>query len=87
MSIMPSPLRSRCAAMPIIAPIVTTPVPPMPVTMMLKVRSIAGMCGSGRVLLQCRGIANSTGLAGLGAVHGHEGRAETIDAGEVLVAA
>ena len=33
MSIMPQPLPSRCAAMPMIAPIVTTPVPPTPVTM------------------------------------------------------
>ena len=33
MSIMPQPLPSRWAAMPRIAPIVTTPVPPTPVTM------------------------------------------------------
>ena len=30
----PQPLPSRCAAMPRIAPMVTTPVPPTPVTMM-----------------------------------------------------
>ncbi len=33
MSMMPTPLPSRCAAMPRIAPMVTMPVPPMPVTM------------------------------------------------------
>jgi hypothetical protein len=33
MSMMPQPLPSRCAAMPTIAPTVTMPVPPMPVTM------------------------------------------------------
>ena len=30
MSMMPTPLPSRCAAMPSTPPIVTTPVPPMP---------------------------------------------------------
>jgi hypothetical protein len=34
--------------MPRIAPMVTTPVPPTPVTMMLKVLSMPGSCGSGR---------------------------------------
>ena len=34
MSMMPQPLPSRCAAMPSTAPMVTMPVPPMPVTMM-----------------------------------------------------
>ena len=50
MSIMPQPLPSRCAAMPRIAPTVTTPVPPTPVTMIdvsLLGRAAAGR-GSGR---------------------------------------
>jgi hypothetical protein len=34
MSMMPTPLPSRCAAMPSTPPIVTMPVPPTPVTMM-----------------------------------------------------
>ena len=34
MSITPTPLPSRWAAMPMIAPTVTMPVPPIPVTMM-----------------------------------------------------
>ena len=34
MSMTPTPLPSRCAAMPTMAPMVTMPVPPMPVTMM-----------------------------------------------------
>jgi hypothetical protein len=33
MSMTPQPLPSRCAAMPMMAPTVTMPVPPMPVTM------------------------------------------------------
>src|SRR6478735_7668339 len=38
MSIMPQPLPSRCAAMPRMAPMVTTPVPPTPVTITAKLR-------------------------------------------------
>ena len=47
-----APLPSRCAAMPISAPIVTTPVPPMPVTRMpygcveRRQTSAAGKVGS-----------------------------------------
>ena len=38
-------LPSRCAAMPINAPTVTTPVPPIPVTRILNVPLIGGMSG------------------------------------------
>ncbi len=47
MSSTPTPLPSRCAAMPRMPPMVTTPVPPTPVTMMSKVCPIAGSFGSG----------------------------------------
>ena len=83
-----SPLPSRCAAMPRIAPMVTTPVPPTPVTMMLKVRSMAGIAGSGSGLKRHAVRRDGLGdrLPDLGAVHRHEGRAEAVHAGEVLVA-
>ncbi len=42
------PLPSRCAAMPISAPMVTTPVPPMPVTRMFQGWSRTGSTGCGR---------------------------------------
>ncbi len=42
-----APLPSRCAAIEISAPTVTTPVPPTPVTSTLKVPSMAGSAGSG----------------------------------------
>src|SRR5262245_44142092 len=41
------PLLSRCAAMPSSAPIVTTPVPPMPVTRMLYGSALLASVGSG----------------------------------------
>src|SRR4029078_4143678 len=47
MSSTPTPLPSRWAAMPRMPPIVTTPVPPTPVTMMSYVCLIAGNSGSG----------------------------------------
>ena len=88
MSIMPRPLPSRCAAMPRIAPMVTTPVPPTPVTMTLKVRSMAGIAGSGSGLNVTPSVETVSGTAffDLGAMHRHEGRAEAVHAGEVLVA-
>src|SRR6185437_2234754 len=42
-----TPLPSRCAAMPISAPIVTTPVPPTPVTSKPYGSASAGSLGSG----------------------------------------
>ena len=46
MSIMPQPLPSRCAAMPSMAPIVTTPVPPTPSMIADQPLSIANGAGS-----------------------------------------
>ena len=43
-----APLRSRWAAMPISAPMVITPVPPMPVMRMLKGCASEGALGSGK---------------------------------------
>ena len=88
MSIMPSPLPSRWAAMPRIAPMVTTPVPPTPVTMMLNVWSIARDRGLGQRLEGQRRRRDGLGdrLLHLRAMHRHEGRAEALHAGEVLVA-
>src|SRR5664279_6659743 len=42
------PLPSRCAAMPIKAPMVTTPVPPIPVTRTLYGSAVDGKVGSGK---------------------------------------
>jgi hypothetical protein len=47
MSSTEQPLPSRCAAMPSSAPIVTTPVPPMPVTTMPYGVDVDGSSGSG----------------------------------------
>lgn len=44
-----TPFPSRWAAIPRMAAMVTTPVPPMPVTVMPKGPSRTGMMGSGRV--------------------------------------
>ena len=78
------PLPSRCAAMPISAPIVTTPVPPMPVTRIPY--------GSRR--RRERGLGQRGKLAGLrllrlaqaAALDGDEARAEALHARVVLVA-
>ena len=52
MSIMPQPLPSICAAMPRIAPTVTTPVPPMPVTIAAQEASASeGEMGSGTAIV------------------------------------
>ena len=48
-SIIPTPLPSRCAAIPSNAPTVTTPVPPTPVITMLWVPLMVGSVGSGKV--------------------------------------
>ena len=88
MSIMPQPLPSRCAAMPSIAPTVTTPVPPTP-SMIAAQPSLAKRESAGiRHAVERIGLAgDAVGLADLGAMHGDEGRAEAVDAGEILVAA
>ena len=78
------PLPSRCAAMPSSAPIVTTPVPPMPVTRMPY----------GSVVGRQRGIGQAREVAGLrllrlaqrAALDRDEARAEALDAGVILVA-
>ena len=80
-------LPSTWAAMPSSAPMVMTPVPPMPVTRMLKGPS---SCRRGRLRQigeQRRRIGRgAVGLAQLAAMHGDEARAEAFDAGKVLVA-
>src|SRR3546814_5555018 len=56
---------SRCAAMPSSAPIVTTPVPPMPETMMLNAPSeSAASTGSGRSVCASPASAETLGLRG-----------------------
>ena len=78
------PLPSRCAAMPSSAPIVTTPVPPMPVT-----RMPYGLVGARyRWRGQSREIAalRLLGLAQRAAFDRHEARAKAVDARIILVA-
>ena len=88
MSIMPQPLPSRCAAMPSMAPIVTTPVPPTP-SMIADQPSLSSGngAGSGTPSSGSAVAGDAFRLADLGAVHGDEGRAEAVDAGKILVAA
>ena len=88
MSIMPQPLPSRCAAMPRMAPMVTTPVPPTPSMIDAQPSCRAETAaGSGTPSSGSAVAGDALGLADLGAVHGDEGRAEAVDAGEILVAA
>ena len=68
------PLPSRCAAMPSSAPIVTTPVPPMPVTRMPYGSALDGM-GRLRQMRQVDGLGLLR-LAQLAAFDGDEARAE-----------
>ena len=78
------PLPSRCAAMPSSAPIVTTPVPPMPVTRMLYGSAALGTVGLG----QAREVERLRllRLAQRAAFDRHERRAEALHARIVLVA-
>ena len=55
----PQPLPSRCAAMPISAPMVTTPVPPTPVTTALYNVTSPAKTGAGNKLTSGRGRAIS----------------------------
>ncbi len=58
-------LPSRCAAMPSSAPMVTTPVPPMPDTMMLhEPKSSGSRSGSGRSNPVSPASADASGLRG-----------------------
>ncbi len=87
MPVMSSTLTCRssiCAAMPSSAPMVTTPVPPTPVTSIDH--------GAARDAIGGSGSAESSGgsgrmLAEAAAMDGHETGAEPVDAGKILVAA
>jgi hypothetical protein len=81
-----APLPSRCAAMPRMAPMVTTPVPPMPVTSMFHGRSMRGCSGSGRAGPHPRLAGRLDAFFSFAALHGDEARAEALEAGVVLVA-
>ena len=82
-----APLPSRCAAMPISAPMVTTPVPPMPVIRMFQGWSrSAGSAGIGQGVEQSTRPSRPCACFSAAAVHGDEARAEAVDAGIVLVA-
>ncbi len=90
MSMMPTPLPSICAAMPRIWPMVTTPVPPMPVTRIDHGRSSAGSCGSGSTGKTVASAGNrfrsTPRIDQFAALDGDEARAEALEAGIILVA-
>ena len=80
-------LPSTWAAMPSSAPMVMTPVPPMPVTRMLNGAVQRGRCRQRHIGEQRRRIGRGAiGLAQLAAMHGDEARAKAFDAGKILVA-
>ncbi len=85
-----APCPSRCAAIARIAPTVTTPVPPMPVTSTLQGTSSEGSTGSGSAAKSAPSSSPARlrlRLAQRPAGHGDEARAVAFDAREVLVAA
>ena len=84
MSRITTPLLSMCAAMPISAPIVTTPVPPTPVISTLYGSLNAGSTGRRQVDGRARLVLGR--LAQLPAFDRDEARAEALHAGVVLVA-
>ena len=74
--------------MPRMAPIVTTPVPPTPSMIEDQPSLSSEKLHRFRHAVERLGLSgDALGLADLGAVHRHEGRAEAVDAGEILVAA
>src|SRR3982074_2456231 len=90
-----TPLPSMCAAVPMMAPMVTTPVPPMPVisTPYGLSASDGSRGGGGRGGRQRRPrrrhagfLAVGLALADAAAFDRDEARAEAVEAGEVLVA-
>ena len=73
MSIMPQPLPSRCAAMPSMAPMVTTPVPPTPSMIEDQPSLSSGNWDGFRHAVERLGLSGDAfGLADLGAMHRYE---------------
>ena len=73
--------------MPSMAPIVTTPVPPTPSMIADQPSVERERRRLGHAVQRIAAAGDALGLADLGAVHRDEGRAEAVEAGEILVAA